>query len=446
MNLMALLKDIFLQKKLYYCLVTIAMISVFGYFVPIIFLLSKLVLAIIISLVILDFLLLFSIKNGIGAQRIIPPRFSNGDKNIISIIISSQYPFKVHIVVYDEIPYQFQIRDFKVEDHLLQGIDKTITYHLKPTERGEYKFGYIKIYVSGISGFLSKRYICSQPVIVAVYPSFIQMKKYEFLALNNRMEEAGIKKIRQKGIHSEFDQVREYVKGDDYRSMNWKATARRGNLMVNQYQDEKSKDIYCIIDKGRLMKMPFDGLTLLDYAINSSLVLSNIALLKHDKAGLITYNTEIDCFIGAESKAGQLGKIMLALYKQETAFKESNNELLYLSLKKKIHQRSLCILFNNFESLISVRRNLKPFKELSKNHLLLIVVFENREVEQFLNMRFYEPEDLYTQVIAQKFIFDKKLIIKELKQHGIHALYTKPQALTVNLINKYLEFKSLGMI
>jgi uncharacterized protein (DUF58 family) len=439
-------KNVFVRNRLYYSLVTIVFLFILGYFFGPVYLLAKLSLLVLFGLSIIDILLLFSVKNGISAQRIAPLRMSNGDINEIRIIVSGQYLFNINFNLIDELPHQFQIRDFKVDGTLLPAVEKEINYKLNPLERGEYNFGQIMVFAYSFIGLMSKRYKCGKPATVAVYPSFMQMRKYEFLAVANRMEEAGIKKIRQKGVHSEFDKVREYVQGDDYRTMNWKATARKGNLMVNQYQDEKSKEVYCIIDKSRLMKMPFDGLSLLDYSINSSLTLCNIALLKHDKAGLIAYNTHVDNFIGADSRPGQLQKIMEALYNQQTNFLESNLELLYLTIKKKVHQRSLLILFTNYESLVSIKRNLNQFKELSRNHLLLVIIFKNTEIEKLTKPVSDLPEDIYAQITAEKFIYDKKIIVRELNQQGIHAMLTNPQNLTLNLINKYLEFKSLGML
>jgi uncharacterized protein (DUF58 family) len=123
---------------------------------------------------------------------------------------------------------------------------------------------------------------------VPVYPSFLKLRQYELMAVSNRLTDIGIKKMRRIGHSMEFDQVKNYVAGDDYRTVNWKATARKGDLMVNSFTDEKAQHIYCVIDKSRAMKMPFEGLSLLDYAINASLILSSVALVKQDKAGLIT--------------------------------------------------------------------------------------------------------------------------------------------------------------
>ena len=127
--------------------------------------------------------------------------------------------------------------------------------------------------------------------------------------------EAGVKKIRKIGQSMEFEQIKEYVKGDDYRSINWKATARKEGLMVNNYTDERSQQIYCLINKGRVMKMPFDGMTLLDYAINASLVLSNVALTRQDKAGIITFEKSLDTFLQADKKPTQMNLLLESLYR-----------------------------------------------------------------------------------------------------------------------------------
>jgi len=186
------------------------------------------------------------------------------------------------------------------------------------------------------------------------------MRKYELLAISNRLKEYGLKRIRRIGQSQEFEQIREYVEGDDIRNVNWKATARRHNqLMVNQYTDERSQRVYCVIDKGRLMKSPFEEMTLLDYSINSSLVTSNIVVKHHNKAGLITFSNTIDNFLQAENKKGQMLKIMDMLYAQKTDYLETSFEQLYAFSRRQLTRRSLVILYTNFQTISGLRRQLK---------------------------------------------------------------------------------------
>ena len=192
--------------------------------------------------------------------------------------------------------------------------------------------------------------------------------------------------------------------------------------------------------------MPFEQMSLLDYAINSSLVLSNTAILKHDKAGLVIFNTKVETFMPAERRKNTMSKLIKILYKQETEFLESNFELLYITIKRMITHRSLLVLYSNFESLNSLSRQLPFLQSISRNHLLLVIIFENTEISEFRKNEAYRLEDIYTQTIAEKFIQDKSLIVKELNRHGILSVLTRPQDLSVTLVNKYLELKARNQL
>ena len=212
---------------------------------------------------------------------------------------------------------------------------------------------------------------------VPVYPSFLKLRQYELMAVSNRLMDVGIKKIRRVGHSMEFDQVKNYVAGDDYRTINWKATARRSDLMVNTYTEEKSQHIYCVIDKSRAMKMPFEGMSLLDYAINASLILTSVALIKQDKAGLITIAEKTQKVVPADRRPTQLNKIMEVLYKEKTRYLETDMEALFVSIRNVLKQRSLVVFFTNFESMSALERQIPYLKRIAKYHLLLVVFFEN---------------------------------------------------------------------
>lgn len=383
----------------------------------------------------------FLLFGNITATRKISERLSNGDWNSVEIDVDNKYGFPIKISITDELPEQFQIRNHRINKTLRNVAVYTASYKLKPFERGEYEFGHILLFVQSFLGLAVKKIKTGEPKTVAVYPSFIQMRKYDILAQSAQNNNYGSKRIRKIGHSMEFEQIKDYVTGDDVRSINWKATARRENLMVNHYTDERSQQVYCVIDKGRLMKMPFEQLTLLDYAINASLVLSSISLYRQDKTGIITFSNKLEPILIADKKAIQLEHILQMLYKQKTNFLESDYEKLYFQIRTYIKQRSLLILFTNFESINGLKRQLPYLKKLASHHLLLTVFFENTELKKLSNNSAEDIESLYTKVIAEKFNFEKKMIVKELSNHGILSILTTPQELTVNVINKYLEIK-----
>ncbi len=438
--------DLFFTNRFYAGIVSIVFLFVFAGFFQSLFFVALAILLLFLLWVIIEIIFLYRVKKGFHAKRIVPDKLSNGDENEIFIELQSRYPFACQAKVIDEVPHQFQLRDTAWIVNLENNESQTLLYKLKPVKRGEYSFGAVNVYISSFLKLVERRFSFDNNKMVPVYPSFLQMRKYELAAFSNYLEEFGIKKQRRLGQTMEFEQIKEYVQGDDLRAVNWKASARRNSLMVNQYQEEKSQQVYAIVDKGRLMKMPFDKLSLLDYSINASLVILNIALKKGDKSGLITFSNKMSLVVKAEKKPGQLSKLLEALYSQKTKYLESNFELLSAFIRRRISQRSLLLLFTNFESVHSFERQLPYFRILAKRHVLIIVIFKNTGLEKLQKNDPQSVQEIYQQTIAEKHMNEKHLIVKRLKQNGIYSILTKPKDLTINTINKYLELKARGIV
>ncbi len=393
-----------------------------------------------------DIVILFNNQNGIEANRLLPEKFSNSDFNAIPIRIKNKYAFTIYTEIIDEIPIQFQKRDFLKKGNIAPASVLDFEYSLRPVERGEYIFGHLHIYVMTRIRLVKKRYSFDKSAMVKVYPSFIQMKKYDFLAIDSKLTQFGLKKIRRIGHTMEFEQIKEYVTGDDVRIINWKATAKHGNLMINQFQDQKSQPIYSIIDISRTMKMPFNEVSLLDYAINSTLAFSNIALKKHDKVGMLTFSNTVSGFLPASRKKTYINNISETLYNIKTQFLDADFGFLYAHTKRQINQRSLLLLYTNFEHISSLKRQLPYLQALAKKHLLVVIFFENTELDQLIHQKTEDLQAIYDQTIAQQFSYDKKVMVKELQKHGIQTVLTAPEDLTINTINKYLEIKARGLL
>ncbi|WMJ71897.1 DUF58 domain-containing protein [Cytophagaceae bacterium ABcell3] len=443
---MKLIKTLYFTKRLFILLGASAVVFVLSFFFPILNAPAAFLFLAVAAFLLLDVAMLFSGRRRIIASRSIPPRLSNGDENPTCVRLRNNYPYAVNITLTDELPIQLQERDFSRSSRLRSGKGKEVIYHIRPFERGLYQFGRINVFVKGLLGLAERRFIFSQEQEVPVYPSFLQMRRYEMLAFSSRVFDTGIRRLRRSGNTMEFEQIKEYVAGDDIRTINRNATARAAKLMVNQYQDERSRSVYCIIDKGRAMKMPFEKMTLLDYAINATLAISNIVLKKDDKAGLITFDHQIESMVTAERKGATLQKVMHNLYNLQTSFTEPDFPLLYTHISRKINQRSLMLLFTNFESLSSLRRQLPYLRKLALNHLLVVIFFENTELKALAEQKASDTGAIYVKTIAEKLNFEKKLIRKELEIFGIASVLTTPQELTLSTINKYMEVKARNML
>lgn len=418
----------------------------FGYFFPVIFSIAKGLAIVLFSLILADIFMLFSKGKKLEFERELPDRFSNGDENDVKLSIQSHYLFSVYLQVLDEVPFQFQKRDSLFEKKIKPSGIYSFAYQLVPKQRGVYQFGKTNILVRTQLGLFQRKFVLGDAKEVKVYPSFLNLEKYEFLAISQNLKMGGQKRMRRIGQSTEFDHIKDYVLGDDPRFINWKASARNGDLKVNHYIDEKSQPIYCVIDKSRSMKMPFEGMTLLDYSINASLVLSNVAIKKGDRAGLITFEHEPSNFIPAISRNNQKHYLMESLHKIKTDFHEPDFSSLYTYTTQKVKQRSLMILFSNFESVYSLKRQLPYLKMLNRRHLLLFVFFKNTELDKVLLNLSSSIQDIYTKGIAYQLKDEKRAISNVLTQNGIINLYTSPQNLSVDVINKYIDLKTRRLL
>ena len=419
------------------------MLFVIAYGIPFLFTVTQLLVLFLAAATLLDYLVLFMRKAPVTVGRRMTDRMSNGDPNPVHLDVTNHYPFPIRVRIIDELPDQLQERRFFVEANLKEGESRVLDYTIRPRERGEFVFHDINVFIRSPFGLLVRRKVIGAVTTVRVLPSYFALKQYELLAASDNLAESGVKRIRKLGHSLEFEQIKEYVTGDDIRSLNWKATARKGGqLMVNTFTDEKSQQVYCLIDKGRVMKMPFGGLSLLDYAINAALVLCRVALIRQDKAGLLTFSDQIGTFLPAGRKAMQMSNVLEILYNQQTRWQETDFEKLYAMVRTRIPQRSLIVLFTNFESLSGLERQMPYIRAIAKKHLLLVIFFENTGLQQLSGKEANDIEEVYVKTIADKFAYEKRLIVKELNQHGIATILTAPENLTVQAVNKYLEIKA----
>lgn len=445
MNFLKKIKSVYLTASFFWVLSAVVLVFFASYWFSFLFEIAQFLLIAFALIAFFDLFFLYQKDNVLLAKRVVPERLSNGDENRINITLKSLYRFKMDCEIIDELPFQFQKRDFLYTIKLEVLGENEISYFVKPSDRGEYVFGNLNVFAIGFFKLVKRKFTFGHAQQVACYPSFVQLRKYEFLAVSKQPQFYGMKKIRRIGHTMEFEQIKDYVVGDDFRTINWKATAKTSRYMVNQYQDETSQPIYSIIDVGRVMKMPFEGLKLLDYAINASLAFSKVAILKKDKAGLMTFSKSVDNILPASSRAAHMQAIMERLYNIETQFSDSDYGALHSALKYQLNQRSLLILYTNFEHLSALNRQLPYLKAIARKHLLVVVFFENTELHQLTERPSENLWDVYEKTIAEKFESDKKLMVATLQKHNIQTILTAPKNLTVNAINKYLEIKAKGL-
>ena len=441
-----ILYNSFLTNRFFIVFGSIVGALVLSFLIPFLTNLVWLTLAILVVITLFDGVFLLYSWHKVSCERVLPKVLPLGDEIEAEIKINSQFPYNLDSKIIDELPHDFQDRNFEIEANIPPNGNISAKYLLRPTKRGAFQFGKCNLFVMSQLSLVQLKLVFDLEEEIKVYPSVVQMKKHELAAIKNVAQFQGMKKIRRFGHSYEFEQIKNYVLGDDFRSVNWKATGRTGQLMVNQYGDERSQQIYSIIDRSRVMQMPFNELSLMDYAINSSLVISNIAIKKYDKAGIISFDNKLGSVVKSDNRPNQIKKIIETLYRQKESSFEANYQLLFSACQRIIKQRSLIILYTNFESSYALDRVIPILRKVNRLHLLLLVFFKNSELEAYGEKEGEELIDIYSTTMASKFQLDKKMMLKKLNQYGIQTLLTKPEDLSINVVNNYLEFKAKGWI
>jgi uncharacterized protein (DUF58 family) len=441
------MRNLYLPNRFFVLFGAIAFLCVLGFILPFLFPVAQAAFVLAAGAFLVDVFILFSKNIKIEGERHVPTVLSLGDVNTVELALRNRTNFALKMTVIDELPFQLQKRDFEMRLTLQADEQKMLIYTMQPFVRGEYEFGNTNVYIrTTFLGLAQRRIVLPTTGITPVFPSIMQMKKFELKAFSRISTFEGIKKQRRLGHSYEFEQIKNYVRGDDFRSINWRATGKRNTLMVNQYEDERAQQIYSIIDKSRSMKMPFEGLSLLDYAINTSLVVSNIALKRYDRAGLISFSDKLGTAIKADRRANQLNLILNALYNEKERTTESSFETLYQAVRTLISGRSLIMLYTNFESTYALERALPLLRKINTQHLLVVVFFKNTEIEAYANESAADVQEIYQKTIAQKFLVEKQQMVAQLRLYGIQSILTAPEDLSMNTVNKYLELKARGLI
>ena len=444
------LRSVFLTSRLFAALAVLVAAFVGAFFWDPLFVPAKAATAALALALLADVLALYALGGRLDGERAVPAKLSLGDPNPVDVSVRSTYPFASRVVVLDEVPVQFQARTAGTVVRIAARGMAHVSYSLRPTARGAYGFGWLLLYAGGPLGLARRRFRAAAGGEAVVYPSILQMQRYAFLATSDRLQEAGVRRVRRLGQTMEFDQVRAYVPGDDRRSVNWKATARRGAtgggtaLYVNTYQEERAQPVVAALDMGRAMRAPFDGLTLVDHAINASLVLLNTALLTDDRAGLVAFDQEVRTVLRPTRTPATLPTLLDALYRLDPGFRDPSFEALYGALRTQIRTRALVLLFTNIDTVAGLERQLPYLRQIARMHRLCVVLFENTGIRALLTARSERLEDVYVKAVAEGLALETREVARTLERTGIGALVTRPESVTADAVNRYLQIRSRG--
>jgi uncharacterized protein (DUF58 family) len=359
---------------------------------------------------------------------------SIGVDNPVKISVRNYTGRDSTVLIRDGYPMGFLVEKDTLQSKLTAHGVVTLTYYIKPVKKGEYKFEKVFVRVLGKFGLLFRQYKIPIITDVMVYPNIIEVKKYLKMSQRNRLEQIGYKK-RISGGESEFDFLREYQQGDEYRKINWKASARRNFPIVRVDRQEYNRNVMVLVDEGRMMTTRYGFLSKLDYAVDATLVLAASALQNNDHFGFVSFHKEIDNFLAPSRKARALTSVLTALYKASPDFVKSDYFNVYRLLKNRLRKNSIIFVFSELYNEVVSRDLVRFLKMLSMRHRVFFISFEEIEREA-------EGKDLREMTrwaLQLEQTVEKETIIRDLSKKGVHTIRVNPENIKQRVVNSYLS-------
>jgi len=351
------------------------------------------------------------------------------------------------IVVTEDFPDSFHLEPSE-QTHYFSGRSRaTFHWEAQPQKRGEYVLENVYVAAKSLLGFWVGHYRFPCPGVVQVYPDLKQLTQYAILAKTNRLSLLGIRKSRRAGQENDFERLRDYTRDDQFKFMDWRATARRNKLTVRDFQVTQSQRLVFLLDCGRLMTNQSQGLTMLDHALNSMLMLSYVALSRGDSVGLLCFSDKIDCYVPPRGDSGQINRMLHASYNIFPRMVESRYDEAFQFMKTRNPRRSLVILMTHLIDEVNANQVTKYISNIHGKHLPLAVCMRDHHLFAPLpDHPHEEPEDLFVAAAAADMLTWRSQVLTGLLHRGALVLDAFPEHVTAPLVNQYLEIKARQML
>lgn len=379
------------------------------------------------------------------AERTMPAKMSIGVSNGVTLAIRNRSGRAARLVGRDTPPVGFAgERTFTVEIAAHSGARVDLGF--VPPARGAYAFGDVGVRSLGPSGLAGRQLSLALAQECRVYPDITAVYGYSLLARKGALHEIGVRATRYAGVGTEFESLRDYLAGDDYRDIDWKATARRGAPVVRQFEAERSQTVVLAIDAGRLMNARVAGLPKLDRSINAALLLAYLAVQAGDNVGLFVFGREVRTYLPPRKGHRQFLAILEALYSVEGHVEEPDYGGALRYLATRLSKRSLVVLFTELVGTEPSRRLLGVLGSLAPRHLPLVITQRNLDIETLAGIMPADAPDAYRAAVAQDIMHDKAAALRMLESRGSLVLDVVPEQLSVAAVNRYLEIKARGRL
>ncbi len=407
--------------------------ALFAIFAPVMMLPTLLLDCALFFAVLYDF---FSIlrKNELHVERMHEKYLSLGAENRIQLLLQNVSRKNASAELRDGYPDIFSSPDDTMACAIPPLSEQTAEYRIVPSKKGEFSFEFVDVRLQGLFRLIARQYRYRTESTAMVFPNIIELKKYLRMTAVHRIEQLGYRK-REFGGESEFDFLREYIPGDDYKRIHWKATAKRRFPVTIIYDREYNRNVVALLDCGRMMSTRYGLLTKFDYAVNAVLVLAAAARNRKDLFGIAVFSNTVKEFVAPRRGTSFFTGILPPLARAEAEYCHTDYQQMYSFLQKRLRKNSILFVFSELYNRTISAQLAAMLSNLTKHHAVRLVSFEEKEEE----VEGKNAEEIARLILQKELAVEKELMIRDLERKGVQTLQVNRDDITRKVVNAYLS-------
>lgn len=391
-------------------------------------------------------LLISPSPNDVAIHREISEVLSVGASNPATLTVRNRTGLTLALTLHDDPGPLCEVDRLPQSVTVGPGKEETIHYSVKPSRRGASEMPAVHLRFPTRLGLWTRHQIRPLPTAIRIYPDIRAVYRYELMARQNRLSEIGVRMVRMPGQGREFERLREFRYGDEIRQIDWKATARQRQLISREFNVERNQNIVIMVDCGRFMRNETDGISYLDRALNSAIMLSYIALGQGDNVSLLAFSNKIERFIRPVRGKPGIQSILRSTYDIQASQNVSDYSLALEYLTTVQRKRALIVLITFVTDELQLRVIGESLKLRSLPYLPLCVLLQDVGLRQMADRIPESDLDAYHTAAAAQVLTGQSHEAASLREAGIMLIDTPPDLLTERLINEYLSIKARNLM
>jgi uncharacterized protein (DUF58 family) len=382
----------------------------------------------------------------LDVTRVAPDRFSVFGHYAVALKVRNRSPKALTVRLRDEAPAAFRPAPDEIGGLASARGEARWDYQVHPAARGRFEFGAIHVRYRSTLGLWERGKRVAATAGADVFPALESIERYHLLARSNRLDEIGVRRVPVRGGASEFESLRDYSRGDDVRKLDWKATARRGRLIVRNEQPERNQTVILLVDSGRLMTAEVDGGSKLDQAVNTALFLAHVALARGDRVGLCTFSHKVHEWLAPRGSQSQNRLIARALFDLKGDYTESDHGRCLKLVAARHPKRELLVVLTDFVDATTAADMLAHLTLAARRHLVLFAALQDPFLDRIVEANPATARDGFRQAVAVDLLRERREVLERIRQMGGFTIDVAPAGLTPPVVNRYLEVMFRGLL